>query len=122
MSLATQDRTTRRADAVQVLGERTHRGDASQVVARLDDGLTQLRNLLLTRITEDVERSFGVDSMIVPLSQARTEHAAKGEIEALLVTEVADEASLGGLVALPAEWIRPWLLDLRLTGRQDRPL
>ena len=121
MSAVTEERTRRRAEAAQALAIQSPSSDVAQIVARLDDGLTLLRNLLYTRLQADVERSFGVDSMIVPLSQARTEHATKGEIEAFLIAEVLDEINQAGVLPAPVDWLRPWLLDLRLSGKQDRP-
>ena len=39
-----------------------------EVVDRLQSGLSQVRDLLLARLHLDVERQFGVDSMIAPIS------------------------------------------------------
>ena len=42
--------------------------DVARTVDSLSVGLTLLRNLLLSRIHEDVERHVGFDSMIAPVS------------------------------------------------------
>ena len=118
-SVGTEERSRRRAGAIQALSELSRRADAPQIVERLDDGLTLLRNQLYTRLHADVERNFGTDSMLMPLSQALTEHKAKGEIEAFLVAEVLDELSFAGTLS-QSEQNRHWLQELRFTGRQDR--
>jgi hypothetical protein len=121
MSAVTEERARRRAEAVQALATQSRRRDAAQIVARLDDGLGLLRSLLYTRVQADVEHSFGVDSMIVPLSHARTEQETKSEIEAFLLAESLDEISQANILPAPMDWLRPWLLELRLSGRPDRP-
>ena len=121
MSALTEERARHRADAAQALAVQSRRRDAAQIVARLDDGLGLLRNLLYTRVQKDVEHSFGVDSMIVPLSHARAEQETKSEIEAFLIAESLDEISQANILPAPMDWLRPWLLDLRLRGKLDRP-
>lgn len=122
MSLATEDRTRRRADAADSLAQQCGRNDASPVVLRLDDGLSLLRNTLYTRIHTDVERNFGEDSMLVPLAHDRSEQRTKGEIELFMITEVVNECSEASFLEVSPEWLRHWLMDLRLGDKQDRPL
>lgn len=93
MSVLTEERTRRRVAVAEALSHQLPRQDLSQIVARLDDGLSLLRNLLYTRLQADVQKFFGQDSMIMPLSLALTEQQAKGEIEAFVVAEVVDELS-----------------------------
>ena len=118
MSVLTEERTRRRVSVAEALATQLPRQDISQVVARLDDGLSLLRNLLYTRLQADVQKIFGQDSMLMPLSQALNEHQAKGEIEAFIVAEVVDE--LASHILPQAGENHQWLLDLRLAGRQDR--
>ena len=120
MSALAEERCRRRGAAVEKLSALFRRPDASQIVARLDDGLTLLRNLLYTRLEADVEQDFGRDSMLMPLSHAVTEHNVKGEIESFMVAEVMDELVETAGLPRPAE-NRQWLLELRLASRQDRP-
>jgi hypothetical protein len=119
MSLLAEERCRRRTAATESLAAISHRRDAAQVVTRLDDGLTLLRNLLYTRLQADVERDFGRDSMLMPLSHAVTEHTVKGEIEAFSAAEVLEELAIVSDLPRPAE-NRTWLFELRLAGRQDR--
>src|SRR5436190_20814612 len=118
MSLLAEERCRRRAAATQSLAAVSRRGNAEQIVTRLDDGLTLLRNLLHTRLEADVEQDFGRDSMLMPLSHALTEHNVKGEIEAFMVAEVLEELAQLGDLPRPAE-NRKWLMALRFAGRQD---
>jgi hypothetical protein len=118
-SAVTEERSRRRAAAIQALSALTHRPDAAEIVGRLDDGLSLLRNQLYTRLQTDVEHNFGKDSMLMPLSELMTEHQAKGEIEAFLVAEVLDELSQSGAMQQPDK-NQHWLQELRFTGRSDR--
>src|SRR6478752_305348 len=120
MSALAEERCRRRGVAVEKLSVLSRRPDAPQIVARLDDGLALLRNLLYTRLEADVEQDFGRDSMLMPLSHAVTEHNVKGEIETFMIAEVMDEIAVTGNLPRPAE-NRQWLLELRLASRQDRP-
>jgi hypothetical protein len=120
MSALAEERCRRRGAAVEKLSVLSRRPDAPQIVARLDDGLALLRNLLYTRLEADVEQDFGRDSMLMPLSHAVTEHNVKGEIESFMIAEVMDELAESAALPSPAE-NRQWLLELRLASRQDRP-
>lgn len=77
-------------------------------------GLNSLRNLLFTRIHDDVEANIGRDSMLLPLSIEASEHQAKCEIEAYQIvvagTMVRDRAWLGS----DFKWLITWLAQLRL--------
>lgn len=119
MSLLTEERNRRRAAAADALATLSRRPDASQIVARLDDGLTLLRNRLYTRLQTDVQRNFGRDSMLVPLSESLTENQVKGETEAYLVAEVSDELASVGILTR-SDHNHQWLRELRLADRQDR--
>ena len=119
MSIVTEERSRRRAAAADALATLSRRPDPLQIVARLDDGLSLLRNLLYTRLQTDVQRFFGKDSMTMPLSESLTEHQVKGETEAYLVAEVWDELASAGILPPPGHH-HQWLLELRLADRQDR--
>jgi len=120
MSALAEERCRRREAAVEKFSALSQRPDAPQIVARFDDGLTLLRNLLYTRLEADVERDYGRDSMLMPLSHAVTEHNVKGDIEAFMVAEVMDELAETAVLPRPGE-NRKWLLELRFAARQDRP-
>ena len=118
MSLLAEERCRRRAAATQSLAAISRRPNPDQIVTRLDDGLSLLRNLFYTRLEADVEQDFGRDSMLMPLSHAVTEHNVKGEIESYMVAEVLEEMALLGDFPRPAA-NRQWLTALRFDGRQD---
>lgn len=120
MATTLEERTRRRAEAAESLTSQTGCQNGAQTVARLDDGLTLLRNLLYTRLYNDVQRSFGQDSVLMPLSQDRTEQKTKGEIELFVMSEVLDEVGDGSFCDVPPDWLREWLMDLRLGGKQDQ--
>lgn len=119
MSVITEECTRRRLTVAKVLATLLARSDASQIVARLDDGMSLLRNLLYTRLQADVRPRSIRDSMLVPLSPALTEHQTKGEIEAYMVAEIVDELA-GCAASTPAATNHQWLLDLRFANWQDR--
>jgi hypothetical protein len=86
------------------------------VVDRLQSGLMQLRDLLADRLHIDVERNFGVDSMVAPislkheLSQLRSAEEATAAFAAVLV---ADESAARGFVDRADEWMIDWVLQLQ---------
>ena len=95
--------------------------DASWIVDSLDVGMTRVRDVLLRRIHEDVERHFGVDSLIAPVSRVeeqRQTQSAKLEIEIYSTIVVAEEVAQGAYVDGPQEWFLDWLFQLRLGGNQ----
>ena len=59
----------RRNPSTAKLAERNPELDAGEIVDSLSAGLTHLRDLLLLRVHEDVERFFGVDSMVAACFQ-----------------------------------------------------
>src|SRR5262245_26806092 len=64
--MATQTTRTQRAAADLAAHALVYRPE--DIVDRLQAGLTQLRDQLAGRLHVDVERQFGVDSMVAPLS------------------------------------------------------
>ncbi|MFN0020116.1 MAG: hypothetical protein ACKVP0_17790 [Pirellulaceae bacterium] len=117
--VVSEERNRRRAAALGSFSAVNPRPDAPEVIERLDVGLSLLRNQLYTRLQSDVQRNFGTDSMLMPLSQALTEHKAKGEIDAFVVGEVLDELTHSRALSQPMQ-NRHWLQELRFAGRQDR--
>jgi hypothetical protein len=103
----------RREEAARLLNERESRQDGVRVANSLSDGLSTLRNLLFTRIHQDVELKIGVDSMLLPVSPLKSEQAAKLEIELFEIAESASRAQARGYVK-DRDWYLPWLSRLRL--------
>ncbi len=103
----------RRAQAVAEIDEHDDRDDGAQVVSSLADGLTQLRNLLFTRVHADVEIRFGTDSMLLPASLNEAEMRTKVEIEAYQIAESSDEARQSKYVIGDDDWYSAWLAHLR---------
>jgi hypothetical protein len=115
-----KDCAVRREEAGRLLGEHEHRERAMQVVNSLADGLTTLRNLLFTRIHEDVESKIGADSMLLPISPLKSELAAKVEIELFEIAESAYRAHARGYVK-DRDWYVAWLASLRLGDYAQNP-
>ena len=71
----------RHSQAARELNEHLYRDDGQQIIDRLCSGLNLLRELLYTRVHEDVQREFGIDSSLAPLSEPKAERVTKLEIE-----------------------------------------
>lgn len=104
----------RRDAAADRFNEHFGRDDGHRLVHELADGLTMLRNLLFHRIHEDVEAEFGMDSMLSPVSVAKSERIAKFEIEIYQSAEAACEMVHRGYVPGNGDWLAQWLLELRV--------
>jgi hypothetical protein len=111
----------RRAEAVAQLESAVKRADATELVARLDAGLELLRNTFFTRVQGDVERIFGVDSMIDPLSLAKSEARSHDEIDLFQVAESAAAVHEARYLPVGQDWYRRWLGRLRMGEHVDSP-
>jgi hypothetical protein len=108
--------------AASVLAAHGSKRRSVDVVDGLVAGLTTLRDLLVSRLHVDVERQFGVDSMVAPLSlshEARQLIRASDETDAFAAAVVEDEVTRGGYVEQPAEWFFEWIFGL-LLGESPR--
>jgi hypothetical protein len=88
-----------------------------EVVESLVEGLSMLRNLLLTRVHEDVATYFGIDSMLSPMSEKEERkvlHRAKVEIEVFSIAIAADEGQRSSYLGDQSVCLLKWLLQLRL--------
>lgn len=106
------------------LGVRSPNIEAEEVVDSLSAGMTCVRDFLVKRIHEDVERHIGIDTLIAPISQLheqRQTERAKLEIDMYSTIVVAEEVAEGGYVDRPREWFLNWLFQLRL-NREQEPL
>jgi hypothetical protein len=92
---------------------REQRSDGVRVIESLCGGLTLIRDAVYARVHADVERRIGLDSMIFPLSEEKTERNAKQEIEIYQVVVAAETATVLSYVS-NGIWFRDWLAQLRL--------
>jgi hypothetical protein len=87
--------------------------NGSRVVSSLSHGFTVLRNLLFQRINDDVERAFGADSMVMPVSFLAGAKQTRLEIELFQVATAVDRIRAAHYVADPDPWLADWLTRLR---------
>jgi hypothetical protein len=102
------------AEAVEALARHVGRDDASRVVAELTAGLGVLRDSLYTRVHLDVEQIVGMDSMLMPVSESRTQRLAKLEIELYQIAVSSAAVARHGYAPGGDAWFRPWLAKLLL--------
>lgn len=115
--MLTNEQSQRQGHAVLELDKHCPEIPTRQIVDSLTVGLTRLRDQLMVRIHEDVERQFGMDSMIAPMTVAEEEEQAwyaKCEIEAYSSIVVADEITQSEYVDEPGQWLLHWVFRLRL--------
>jgi hypothetical protein len=106
----------RRADAAAEFDAQQPGQQGAQVTNSLSAGFTLLRTALFQRIHEDVERFYGTDSMLAPLSikdLIRMEKVSEVEIEIYQIAVSTEEVSDRGYVR-DVSWYRDWLCRLRL--------
>ena len=97
---------------------------AAEIVDRLTTGLTQLRDLLIRRLHDDMVRIV-TDSMLAPTSgsQQMTQiERASHEIDAYAAVVVADEVTQGGYLGGPGEWFLDWTIKLRADDGHESDL
>jgi hypothetical protein len=111
-------RNQERQRLAEAFDKQNHRHDGLQVAVSLDAGLTILRDCLYLRLHEDLEQAFGKDSMLVPVSEAKTQLATKAQIEAYQAAESALAVRTFKYVA-DGDWYLQWLTALR---QQAAPL
>ena len=116
-----QDSPQQRADAACELDEHEARNDGAQIANSLACGLTLLRDALLRRVHRDVERFYGVDSMLAPLSVLKSEHETSVEIELYVIAESAAEVDNSKYVRRGGDWFLQWLTKLRLGDVSQEP-
>ncbi len=112
--------TTRSQRAAAELAAHAHVFRPEDVVDRLQAGLTLLRDELAGRLHIDVEREFGVDSMVAPLSLSHefSQLRLAGEAtDAYASVVAADEILARGYVDAAEGWLVDWLVELRFGDR-----
>ena len=90
--------------------------DSQRIVDSLSAGLTHLRDLLMVRGRDDVERKYGTDSMhgTSLASMERKSRHAKIEIEAYSCIVIDDEVAQSEYINDRGEWFLDWIFRLRL--------
>jgi hypothetical protein len=104
----------RRAAAAEEFNHHESREDGERVVTNLAEGLTLLRDLLYSRTRHDVEQKIGRDSMMMPVSELKTEKQAKTEIEIYQIAVSTAFVQSLGYASMQEEWYLKWLTRLRL--------
>jgi hypothetical protein len=104
----------RRAASIAKFDQVEQRNDGTTVVNSLADGLTCLRKLLFERVHDDVERQFGMDSMLMPVSEDRTKAKALLEIELYEIAISAIHVQNHGYVNESEPWFVDWLSAMRV--------
>jgi hypothetical protein len=112
----TQEIVSQYSAAAEEFDIHQRRGDGVQVTESLCAGLTLVRDTFFDRVHADVEVCVGKDSILLPISEEKTERTTKLEIEAYLVAVSAATADDRDYVA-DADWYRDWLARLRLESR-----
>jgi hypothetical protein len=108
-----QEIVDRCSSAAEEFDQHEHRGDGLQIVERICGSLTRVRDSFFHRVHSDVEMVIGRDSMVMPVSEEKTERTTKLEIEVYQVVVSAEAAESHGYVADGA-WYRDWLARIRL--------
>jgi hypothetical protein len=107
--------TTACRKSIDAFNRHEQRADGERIVLSLDAGLSLLSELFYERIRFDVERHLGSDSMLVPLSEMKSQQAANLETEVFQVVEAAGMIRAGQYIA-DHEWCLKWLAEFRLAA------
>ena len=109
-----QDIAKRRAAAADDFNRHERRSDGERVIASLGGGLTLLRDSLYARLHDDVQRRLGMDSMLSPLSEEKTERMTKLEIELFQMVVSAATVRQRGYANGADDWYLHWMGQFRL--------
>jgi hypothetical protein len=99
--MAWEDFLCRRGEAGTEFNQLACREDGVRFATSLGDGLASLRDLLYHRLHEDVERLVGRDTMLMPVSEVKTQRATKLEIE----LDNGERCSAYGNPLWKSEWL-----------------
>lgn len=107
------EEANRQAELVAEFERHENRKDGQRLVTSLDSGFSVLRDLFYGRTHYDVEQILGTDSMLIPLSESKTQDATKMQIELFQVIESAAAVQERRYVSSD-EWYLNWLARFRL--------
>ena len=113
------DEANRQAELVAEFERHENRTDGRQLVSSLDSGLSVLRDLFYGRMHFDVEQIVGSDSMLIPLSESKTRHATRVQIDLFQVIE-SSAAVRDRRYVESDEWYLNWLVKFRLGDSADK--
>lgn len=111
-----------RQTAIADFEEKERRSDGLVTVNSLSDGLTRLRKLMFERVHDDVERQFGMDSMLMPTSEENIKRRTLLEIELYQIAITAIHVDSYQYVQQAESWFLQWLTELRLGRGRDNSL
>jgi hypothetical protein len=97
------------------------RHDGPKVVAGLHADLELLSNLLYSRLHQDVEATFGEDSMLMPSSELKSRLRTRIEVGLYEVAESAVLVRQQGYLPSGSDWYIPWLAELCLAESPLEP-
>jgi hypothetical protein len=100
--------------AVEEFNRHEDRQDGLRIVNSLVAGLTVLRDVTFRRVHADVQRLYGMDSMLIPLSLEKSERQTKTQIEIFQIVEATVAARQHDYIRPDDEWFADWLARLRL--------
>jgi hypothetical protein len=103
--------------AVDEFNRRGDRNDGARVVTSLNAGLSVLRDLMYERMHRDVESAVGIDSMLMPVSEMKTQQEAKTAIDVFQIAESACATRQAGYLQSDSNWYADWLAETRLGNR-----
>jgi len=98
--------------------------NAPNIAGSLSKGLRALRELLLTRLHNDVEAAFGVDSLLAPATSGEAQREIQlsaSEIEIYSLVVVLAEVLHSGYANRQLDWFRDWMLRLRFDPEFQAP-
>jgi len=104
--------------AAEEFNRQHHRSDGPAVAGSLVSGLAILRDMLYLRLHREVEEKLGTDSLLMPVSERKTECATKGEISVFQLAVSADVVRQQGYLA-DDRWYLGWLSRLMAIGPAD---
>jgi hypothetical protein len=107
-------RSARLSNAAVEFDRHEGRTDGSRVVRSLDDGLSLLRESLYVHLHQEMEITFGVDSMLTPVSEVKTRQQVMAEIELYQAAESAVIVAEKGYLPSDGPWYSHWLARARL--------
>ena len=107
--------------AARGFNEYWNRTDGEQVAGSLSSGLDLLCEQLYVRVHEDVERVYGMDSMLVPISALKTEQVTKLETEIFQVAICNIATSEFGYLPREDKHLLSWFARFRLEADADKP-
>lgn len=112
---------TRHAEAVEEFNRHESRHDGARVTGSLNGGLSLLRDSVYWRVHRDLTSIVGADSMLMPVSEKKSEKLAKIEIEVYHLVESAAAVGEYGYVRPDDDWYLRWVTQLRLGATRTEP-